>query len=265
MEKSLLQRLSESAWLTLIPVVATYLAFLFQSSYFSYFGVPISLVEVDLPKIIFAMVALTIAFVLFSVLFAFVADILRSRNVVIQIVGKGLTAVVTFSPFVLVATDAYSPSQLSIAAVFFLLVWLLNFLPPQQKIGEKKTYFERLQMQEDEYLEGIRSKPLNAKQAIGKRVLEPFFLVFFLSLYVMMLGAYCASLFGGSTYLKSDANALYVGRSNGAYIFTKVDPKTNTFGDQIYIVGGGDLELVHTTRTAKRRQPMKVDGTTNLR
>lgn len=40
-------------------------------------------------------------------------------------------------------------------------------------------------------------------------------------------------------YLKSNMNALYVGRSDDAYIFTIVDPETNTFDDEVMLVDVG--------------------------
>lgn len=245
-------KLSENAWLALIPVVATYLAFLFQSSYLGYFGVPISMIDVDIPKIIFAMAALTLAAVFLVLLFAFVTDFLRSQNPIVQIIGKGLAVITIFLPFILAATDVYTvKQQITYGGVAFC-IWLLNFWPPAQKAGESKSYLERLKEQEDQYTSG--AKPQNIKQTIGKSVLAPFSLAFFLSIYVMMLGAYCASVFGGSTYLKENPNALYVGKANGSYIFTIVDPQTNTFGDQILLIDSGSkLELVHTNRGAKKR------------
>lgn len=245
-------KLSENAWIALIPVVATYLAFLFQSSYLAYFGVPISMIDVDIPKIIFSMAALTLAAVFLALLFAFVADLLRSQNPIVTIVGKGLLVVTLFLPFILAGIDFYTVKQQIIFGGLGLGIWLMNFWPPAQKAGESKSYLERLKEQEDRYAKG--TKPQNIKQVIGESILAPFSLIFFLSIYVMMLGTYCASVFGGSTYLKENLNALYVGKTNGSYIFTIVDPKTNTFGDQVLLIDSSNkLELVHTTRGAKKR------------
>lgn len=244
-------KVSENAWLAFIPVVATYLAFVFQSSYFSYFGVPISMVDVDVPKIIFSMAALTVAAVLVSILFAFVADLLRSQNPVVMILGKGLLVIVFFLPFILAGLDFYSVKQQLAYAGIALIFWLINFWPPAQRPGESKSYLERLKEQEDKIIGDV--KPQNIKQVVGQMVMAPFSLVFFLSMYVMMLGAYCASLFGGSTYLKENPNALYVGRTGSAYIFTIVDPKTNTFGNQVLLIDdGAKIELVHAERVAKK-------------
>lgn len=247
-------QLSENTWLALVPLVATYLVFLFQSSYFSYFGVPVSMVEVDVPKIIFAMVALALAAILFVVLFSAAADLLRSQNPIVQIIGKGFIGVVVFLPFVLAAAGAFTRLQLMTYGGLFLGLWLMNFWPPAQKPGEPRSYMERLKIQEDTYSDAIKSEPRNIKQAVGTHVLGPFSLIFFLSIYVLMLGTYCASLFGGSTYLKDNPNALYVGRSHDAYIFTLVDPKTNTFGSEILVVRGEEkVALVRSDRRARRR------------
>lgn len=246
-------RLSENAWLSLIPIVATYLVFLFQSSYFSYFGVPVSMVDVDIPKIIFSMVALGLAAVLLIVLVSAVADLLRSQNPIVQIIGKGLTSVVFFLPFILAATNVFTPLQLMTYGGLFLFLWLINLWPPAQKEGESKSYIERLRDQEEAYAKAIKAEPRNIKQIIGANVLGPFSLVFFLSIYVLMLGTYCASVFGGNTYLRENPDALYVGRGNGAYIFTIVDRKTNTFGDQILLVDAGSkIELIRSKRKASR-------------
>lgn len=247
-------RLSENAWLTLIPIVATYLVFLFQSSYFAYFGVPISMVDVDIPKIIFSMAALVLAAVLWIVLFSEVADLLRSKNPILQIVGKGLTWVTIFLPFILAGVNTYTTKQLTIYGALFFCLWGTNFWPPAQKKGESKPYLERLREREEEYTQAMKSSPRNIKQAVGANVLGPFSLLFFLSIYVMMLGTYCASVFGGSTYLQDNPDALYVGRANGAYIFTIVDPKTNTFGDRILLMDGtSKITLVRSKRNASRK------------
>ena len=247
-------RLSENAWLALVPVIATYLAFLFQSSYFSYFGVPFSMIDVDAPKIIFSMTALALAAVLLVILFAAVADFLRSQNPVVQIIGKGLAGVVTFLPFILAATDVFTAKQLLIYGALFLCIWLANFWPPAQKEGEHMSYMERLREQEERYKKAIKAEPRNIKQAVSTNVLGPFSLVFFLSIYTMMLGTYCASEFGGQTYLKDNPDALYVGKTGGAYIFTIVDPETNTFGNKILLKDdGSSLELVRSDRKASRK------------
>lgn len=247
-------RLSENAWLTLIPIVATYLVFLFQSSYFAYFGVPVSMVDVDIPKIIFSMVALALAALFMILLFSAVADLLRSQNPVVQIVGKGLTGVAFFLPFILAATDVFTAKQLTTYSALFFCLWLTNFWPPVQNKGESKPYLERLREREDAYTKALQSEPRNIKQAVGSNVLGPFSLVFFLSIYVMMLGTYCASVFGGGTYLQGNADALYVGRTNGTYIFTIVDPKTNKFGDRILLMDGSSkIELARSERKASRK------------
>lgn len=247
-------RLSENAWLTLVPVIATYLVFLFQSSYFSYFGVPVSMVDVDVPKIIFSMAALALAALFLVVLFAAVADLLRSQNPVVQIIGKGLAGMAIFLPFILAATDVFTAKQLATYGALFLCLWLTNFWPPAQKEGESKSYMERLGEQEERYAKAIKAEPRNIKQAVGTNVLGPFSLVFFLSIYVMMLGTYCASVFGGGTYLKDNPDALYVGKTDGAYIFTIVDSETNTFGNNILLKdSGGSIELVRSHRKASRK------------
>ena len=252
-EKSSQFRLSENAWLSLIPVVATYLVFLFQSSYFAYFGVPVSMVDVDIPKIIFSVAALTLAALLLVILLSAVADLLRSQNPIVQIIGKGLIGVVFFLPFIIAATSVFTRLQLTTYGVIFMSLWLLNFWPPPQKVGESKSYIGRLKEQEDKYNQAMKSEPKNIKQAVGANVLGPFSLVFFLSVYVLMLGTYCASVFGGSTYLKGTPDALYVGKANGSYIFTVVDPKTNTFGNHIVLIDAGSkIELVRSKRQASR-------------
>lgn len=247
-------RLSENAWLTLVPVIATYLAFLFQSSYFSYFGVPFSMVDIDVPKIIFSMAALALAAVLLVILFAAVADLFRSQNPVVQIIGKGLAGVVMFLPFIIAATDAFTAKQLLTYGALFLCLWLANFWPPAQEEGQIKSYMERLREKEEKYTKAMKTEPRNIKQAVGATLLGPFSLVFFLSIYVMMLGTYCASVFGGTTYLKANPDALYVGKTDGAYIFTIVDPEKNTFGNNILLIDGGSgIELVHSDRKASRK------------
>jgi len=252
-EHSAQLRISENAWLTVIPIVATYLVFLFQGSYFSYFGVPVSMVDVDIPKIIFSMAALGLAAVLLIVLFSAVADLLRSQNPIVKIIGKGLTGVVVFLPFILAATSVFTRLQLMTYGGLFLGLWLINFWAPAQREGEFKSYIERLKDQEDNYTKAIKAEPRNIKQAVGANILGPFSLVFFLSIYVSMLGTYCASVFGGNTYLKGNPDALYVGRANGAYIFTIVDAKSNTFGDQILLINDGSkIELVRSKRKASR-------------
>ncbi|MDR7193439.1 hypothetical protein [Luteimonas terrae] len=246
-------RISENAWLTTIPVVATYLVFLFQSIYFSYFGVPVSMVDVDVPKIIFSTAALALAAVFLIVLFAAVADLLSSQNPVVQIVGKGLTGVVIFLPLILASKSVFTTAQLTTYGIIFFGLWLTNFWPPARKEGESKSYIERLRAQEEAYTKAIKSEPRNIKQAVGTNVLGPFSILFFLSIYVMMLGTYCASVFGGGTYLRENPDALYVGRTGGAYIFTIVDPETNTFGKEVLLKDAGStIELIRSERKARR-------------
>lgn len=242
-------RLSEHAWLALFPVIGTYLAFLFQASYFGYFGVPVSMVDVDIPKIVFSMAAIAIAFIFFVVLFAIAADLFHARNPIIRVIGRGITGVVIFLPFILVATQAFTITQLLTNGAILLFLWLLNFVPAPQGPGEKESYLARLGRQLDQQDNALRSKPRNLKQIVGNSVLGPFSLIFFGSVYVLMLGGYCASVFGGTAYLKSNLDALYVGKTDRAYIFTIVDPDTGTFGDQILLLDGSNpLELITKDR-----------------
>jgi hypothetical protein len=252
-QRDIRTRLSENVWLALLPIVGTYLAFLFQSSYFGYFGVPASMVDVDIPKIIFAMAAIAVAGVIFIAMFAFVADLFRAQNPIIRIIGRGLTGVVIFLPFILAATQAFTTKQLLTNGLILLALWSHNFWPPPQKTGESKSYLERLGEQLDEQDRALKSEPKNIKQIAGDSVIAPFSLIFFGSIYVLMLGGYCASTFGGRTYLQSNPNALYVGKTDGAYIFSIVDPKTNTFGNRIVLLDASNpLELVITDRKATR-------------
>lgn len=249
-------KLSENAWIALIPILATYLAFLFQGSYFSYFGVPMTLIDIDAPKLIFSMVALVIAGFFAAMLFAAVADILRSRNPVVRIFGRGLLGLVLFLPLIVAAIDINTIWQNLMIGGVLVFAWVINFLPPAQKAGESKSYLDRLREQEDAY--GRAVKPQNAKQIFGEKIIAPFSLVVLLSLYVMMLGGYCASAFGGATHLKGNPNALYVGRANGAYVFTLIDPETNTFGTQVLLLSDGDkIELVRGKNRAARHTPSR--------
>lgn len=242
-------KLSENAWLAMMPILATYLAFLFQGSYFAYFGVPMSLIDIDVPKIIFSMAALVVAGFLALMLFAAVADTLRSQNPIIRIFGRGLLGVVLFSPFIIAGVNFYTIKQNLFFGGILFVIWMLNFLPPPQKAGEFKSYLERLREQEERYGEAIA--PKNVKQMFGERVIAPFSLIVLLSIYVMMLGGYCASVFGGTSHLKDNPGAIYVGKANGAYIFTIVDPKTNAFGNQVLLISDGEkIELVRGTNGA---------------
>jgi len=246
-------KLSENAWLAIFPVVGTYLAFLFQSSYFSYFGVPVSMVNIDIPKIIFSMAAIAVACVIFIAIFAFVGDILRSKNPIIRIVGRGLAGVAVFLPFILAATQAFTTRQLLTNGLILLGLWSVNFWPPPQKPGENKTYLARLGESLDQQDLALKSEPKNLKQIVGDSVMGPFSFIFFGSIYVLMLGGYCATVFGGKSYLKDNPDALYVGKTDGAYIFTIVDPKTNTFGNRILLLDAGSpIELVAKDRKVTR-------------
>lgn len=244
---------SENVWLALLPVAGTYIAFLFQASYFSYFGVPVSMVNIDIPKIIFSMAAIALAGVLLVTIFAFVADLLRSQNPIVKIIGRGLTVVVFFLPFILAATEVFTARQLIAYGLISITAWVLNFWPPPQNPGEKKSYMERLTEQEDERHKLSENKPINVKQAVGESVVGPFSLFFFGSIYVLMLGAYCASMFGSHSYLEGNKDALYAGKIDGAYVFTIVDPKNNTFGHQILLLdSGSSVELVRSDRRVIR-------------
>ncbi|MCF7223868.1 hypothetical protein L3V18_19165 [Lysobacter sp. TLK-CK17T] len=245
--------MSENAWLALLPILGTYLAFLFQSSYFSYFGVPASMVDVDIPKIIFSMAAIAVAGVIFIAMFTFAADLFRAQNPIIRIVGRGLTGMVIFLPFVLAATQAFTAKQLMANGLVLFALWSHNFWPPPQKTGESKSYLEQLDEQLNEQDRALKNKPSNIKQIAGDSVIAPFSLILFGSIYVLMLGGYCASTFGGKTYLQSNPNALYAGKADGVYIFTIVDPETDTFGNRILLLDASNpLELVATDRKVTR-------------
>lgn len=253
-ESSSTQKLSENMWLAALPVAGTYLAFLFQSSYFSHFGVPMSMVDVDIPKIIFSMAAIVIAAVIYLMLLAFVIDLFRAKNPILRVVGQGLLTVAIFLPIILAASNTFTTKQLIFQALVLIGLWAANgFWPQPQKSGESRSYLERLGDRLDSENSALKSKPANVKQLVGTNVLGPFSLLMFGSLYVVMLGAYCASAFGGTMYLKSNMNALYVGRSDDAYIFTIVDPGTNTYDNNVVLVDvGQSIELVRSSRKASR-------------
>lgn len=253
-ESSFTQKLSENMWLAALPVAGTYLAFLFQSSYFSYFGVPMSMVDIDIPKIIFSMAAIVIAAVIYLMLLAFVVDLFRAKNPIVRVVGQGLLTVAIFLPIILAASSVFTTRQLMFQALVLIGLWAVNgFWVQPQKSGESRSYLERLGDRLDNERSALKAKPTNVKEVVGTSIIGPFSLLMFGSLYVVMLGAYCASAFGGTMYLKSNMNALYVDRSDDAYIFTIVDPETNTYDNNVVLIDAGQsIELIRSSRKASR-------------
>lgn len=242
-------QLSEGALLAAAPIVGTYLAYVFQWSYLGFFGVPSSLIEIDLPKIIASITAITCAAVVFSALLAFGYDFVLSKNVFLRIVGKWIVGAIVFSPFIVGSFQVYSATELAIYAVILLVLGLTSFIPPSQKPGESLSYWERLERQQKLNDELDVSPPTTVRQLFGSKILGPFSLVVFGSLYVSVLGHYFAAKGETHRVLNEQPDFLYVAKSGDSYIFAKIDLATNMLTGDIVLIGNdSDHPIAMTTK-----------------
>lgn len=96
-----------------------------------------SMVDVDIPKIIFSMAAIVIAAVIYLMLLAFVVDLFRAKNPIVRVVGQGLLTVAIFLPIILAASSVFTTRQLMFQALVLTGLWAVWFLgPATEKRGE---------------------------------------------------------------------------------------------------------------------------------
>lgn len=227
LESALMAKLAnENVLLALVPVLATFFSLIFQMSYFSYFGVPPSFIELDINKIVFSVAAIVLASYLYGVLLAFAYSLSgNSKFLLVRFLGRFLVPIFMFSPLMLmsISVGSYFP------VVFFVVLSCIAAWAP------KKV--------DDNELRRVGSGGLF--NGLGS-------VFFYGSIYVFLLGYFWASVLGSSNYLKDNRDALFVAKVGDSYVFTMVDPETNEFGKELLVLSSSEkIELVTQDRVVK--------------
>lgn len=223
-------RPSESILLASLPIVGVYIPFLFQWGCFIYFGIPASLIDVDVQKIVLSTVVAAVAVLIFAMIFSFVIDFYKSGGIIIRLICRILFTVTIFLPFIFVI---YSIWQKILVLICLIVMASTEFFEAFEWRKGDKSYAERLEQAVKKSSEN--ESPKNVKQFFGDAILAPFCFFILCSIYVVMLGYYCGPWFVGGTHLKDNQNLIFVGRNNDSYIFVVIDPATKKFGKNFVV------------------------------
>lgn len=177
--KSLLERVGgEVTVVVLAPFLGSLIALVFEAGYLKHFGVPASLIQLDLVSILKPTASVIAAGLAFLYLMASVADWLASRDVFVRVLGHVASLCLPLG--VMVFAAAPSLDTLGVIAGFAALFFLLQVVPPIFEFGTGLPYKDRLARSVEEERRAAdaaaESKP-TASNAIMDRVLVPAFLI----------------------------------------------------------------------------------------
>ena len=234
--------LSDNLLIALVPLAGTYLAFVFQFSYFRFYGIPSSLIELDIPKIVFSISAIIGAAFFYSMLLNSLASLTSSTNPVLNILGRQLIVLIFILPLLL-GLSAIGQWQTLLYGVFLLAVALSRYIPPRNRAGENLPYLERLRRREETPVR-TEVRISTARSRFEDRVIAPVVLVMFGSIYVLILGFVSAGVASKHHVLVSQPDAIYVTKSHDHFVFVKYDAKTHRLKSQlIFLPGDASVEL----------------------
>jgi hypothetical protein len=220
-------RLSEGAMLALVPVIGSALAFLFESGFLYFYGIPSSFVKLDVPSIVQASILLLCTGAMLVLLGGLAAEwSVQRESTLKRVIGTSLPYVL----FMLVALLALRPTALQQwlpLLVGMVVLAVLGVYGEAWFKGDAALPFHR---RVDAVLaqERMRDEENSRKQPVTRfhKIL----------LIVMTVGALCSFVFQSGiatakarkTYLalKVDSTLLFVEQYGELSLFKRFDPKT---------------------------------------
>lgn len=133
---------SEGLLLALIPFVGTFIGFVFEAGYVSFYDVPISLIQIDFNRIVASTGLVFLIFMFWFKCLSATSLLYKNKYVIIRALYEPTLMTLFFGAFAYAAPG--EPNKWAILAGGFVAFSLLNFLPPAFEKRRGTRYLERL-------------------------------------------------------------------------------------------------------------------------
>ncbi|HFH4653809.1 hypothetical protein [Pseudomonas aeruginosa] len=234
---------SEAILIAIIPFVGTYIAFLYEAGYASYYEIPISFIQIDALSIISSSTLVVLFIYAFFVLLDLARKIVKGSHPVRKALALPLTMTIV-SAFFIVFLDI--PNKILLISAVFLFATTITYLPPLFKRDTKDNYLKRLEIQNAN--ENKRLKEKNP-ESTRRDIISPIAFLFVFGLLIFKGGIMHAE---DKTYyyvLKDSPNKALVSNYGDNLIFSTFDQRTKTFTGEITFAkldSSNPLPLIHT-------------------
>ena len=236
--------ISEGVLLAAVPVLGTYLAFVFQLGYLWSFGLPPSLIELGLTQIVISIAAIIAAACFYLMVLDRVARLSRLANPILRELGEWLLMLTATAPIVVPVLIVVPPLGKLLLVGIFALSFVSSFIPARQKPGEQLSYVERLREKQDRPREGNEFPVFSTME---RTLLLPVMAVALVSVVVFMLGMFSVGLQTSRVVLKSQPNLIYVTKHQDSFVFARYDVSSRLFtGELLFLQSTSErpLELI---------------------
>ena len=224
---SIIEKLkNESYLLAVIPFMGSFLAFLFEVGFLTYYEVPITFIQLDFTRIVTAigLIAIMLSTLLF--LFEFAILISEGSHPLKKIIGKTLIIIILLSSFLILIPD--HPEKwwfIAIAACYPIIFTLLPAIP---KSSTSNNYWDRVSLLINSSKDKIKTGKAN--QLTLKDILA---LTLFGSIWVSLLGINYAQDKISYWVLNNQPDMVLVANYGDTLIFKKVLLTTNEITDHL--------------------------------
>jgi len=225
--------LTEGLLLAAVPIVGSFIAYLYEFGYVGYFRVPPSFIQLDVTRILAATAVIVISATVYLAILASVADVAMGRNPIIRSLGRSLLFAFFWLPFLLLVPD--TPSTWLSLAVLAAVPLFGELLPPLFKRGTGLRYMERLTESEEVYRANRDRSFKTIGQAFGAVILVPVGGILFASFLVVLLGNSWARNQTTFWALADQPDAIMIAHYGDVALFKRVDITSKSVTDELLI------------------------------
>lgn len=217
---------SEGLLLAAIPFVGTYLTFLFEYGYLSYYDVPISIVQIDFTRIVSASSAIVFSLVYIFVAFMFITIIIRSDNIYRKILLSPFVS--AFLVGILAYLIPYSTNLWWLCGVIFLGHLSIELIAPFFRKDKTISYVQALTKQVEDENKTTEKSPTTLK--------DRFALLLTLSFIVSLIGLHFASEKDSYWVIDTHPDMIVVEIYGNTIILKEYDAKTKIIGSKLLLL-----------------------------
>jgi hypothetical protein len=230
------------AW---IPAIGSGLAYFFEFGYVGFFGIPASLIRIDITRILSGCFAAVIATTLYLMAVSAFADLAVGRHLVTRAIGRALVfASIGLPIYVLAPTVEHWWKPFVFMAIVALM---FNLIAAIFHKARGLRYWERVDVTSVLEAEPIEP-PKTMRHAVGDYVLRPVSVLLAVCGFVVLLGNYYASNKISHWVMAERSDVVLVATYGDVAVFKEYDPQTRKIGDKVLIRKFSDssqIELRH--------------------
>lgn len=232
---------TEAVWLALFPLFGTCLAFVFKAGFYSFYGIPSTLIELDINAIVTSTSALLVLFALYSNAIFMTADLLSAERPELRAIGEGILLFVLISPLPMLGGEKSSAiwAVLSCASLM-AIAW--NFASPLMNKDQTLSYKQKM-LARSKRTTSLRDDMQSGK-TFANRVIGPAAsVVLLLTVIVFLTGKSVAS--NNTQYWADEKNPAFilVGMKGDIAILREVTGASGDIGDEIRLSPIAELKL----------------------